>query len=160
MVRIQTVSDLVKQIKTAVQSAQQPLEESGLTITWVGLEIKTTIVASGQVGAKFKIIPVGLSGRYEHSEIQTITLSMVPAPAGIELMAPVSDDLRDAIDVVSKAVQEASRSSPVFELKEATVALKLGVTKDGSIEIIVGAEAKDTTTHSVTLTLRRRGAGV
>ena len=106
---------------------------------------------------KLKIVPVDLSGRYEQSQIQTITLSMVPEPPSIELLAPVSDELKNAIEVVNTAVQEASRSNPVFALTDATVTLKIGVTKDGSIQVIVGAKAKEITTHSIKLSLCRRG---
>ena len=43
MIQIQSVSDLVSQIKLAVQQAQSSLEKSGVSITRIDLEIKTAL---------------------------------------------------------------------------------------------------------------------
>ncbi len=150
------MADLVKQMKLAIQQAHGSLDEGGIRISKVDIEIKTALELSGEAGLTLKIVPVDLSGKYERSEVQTITLSMVPEPPSVDLMAPVSDELKGAIEVVSKAVQEASASKPAFGLTEATVGLNIGVTKDGSIKVLVGGKARETSTHSIKLTLCRK----
>jgi len=88
MIQIQSVSDLVSQIKLAVQQAQSSLEKSGVRITRIDLEIKTALEASGEAGMNLKIIPMDLSGKYKRSVLRTIRLSMVPVPATIQLLRP------------------------------------------------------------------------
>jgi hypothetical protein len=153
MIQIQSVSDLVSQIKLAVQQAQSSLEKSGVRITRIDLEIKTALEASGEAGMNLKIIPMDLSGKYKRSVLRTIRLSMVPVPATIQLFAPISDELRDAMLVVCEAVQQASGSQPKFQLTEAIVGLAIAVDKEGAIKVIIGSAVDESTTHNISMTL-------
>jgi len=148
------IMDLVRQVKEAIRQMESSRPDKKLKISKVDLEIKTTL--KKEVGASGKVkwlpIPIELSANHQKSEIQTITLSLVPTET-VLMKGSVSDELADAIKVIRVGVEEAAKSNPPFDLKEATVSLNIGSTKDGKIQVIVGGGIKTENTHSVKLYL-------
>jgi hypothetical protein len=155
--KIQTVTDLVKTIKIAIQEAQRSLDVAGLRIENADLEIKTKLVTSVEGGVKFKVVPVDLSGSYETRSVHTISMSLEPGPVPtLKLFADLSDELKDAVEAIGNAVREAAQSSPVFQLSEAKVQIEFGITADGGIQFVVGGKGGRDSSQSVTLTLKRK----
>jgi len=81
----------------------------------------------------------------------------VPESTSIVKMGAVADELADSIEVVRAGVEEAARSQPVFELKEACVVLNLGTTSEGKVQVIVGGGVAEENVHTVKLTLGSAG---
>jgi hypothetical protein len=146
----------VEDVKAAVLRSQEKLEADRINITRVELEIKTVIQKSAGVEGKLELIPLEGSAHYSTSDTQTISLSLIPEKPTIKLLAPVADELAEAIQVISEGVQEAARSYPAFGLDEASVVLNVGIKKDGKILIVLGASGEKETTHSIKLTIKRQ----
>lgn len=146
------LQDLIRDVKLAIQNAQ--LRTPDIIVTKAELEIKTTL--SGGPGIEGKIGPVEISGQYSKSQIQTLSLVLVPKPSAIELMGPRTDSLTDAIALISSAAREAAASEPRFALNEATVELNFAVDKSGKAMFIVGADISTTNTHTLVLTLQNK----
>jgi Trypsin-co-occurring domain 2 len=155
MTKIATVSDLVGELKTAIQQVQGALEANGLRIAEAELKLKVAAVSSGSVGFSFDIVPIELSAKYERSGTQTITLSLVPKPADVELFASVAEELKSAIVAISNAVGKATASPPIFDLQKAEVELEVAVTKEGGVKLFVGGSGSGENAHSMKLTLAR-----
>lgn len=158
MTKIGTVSDLVREVKLAVQQAESDLRNSDIRIAKVELEIKARLEGSVSAGLKLSIVPIDVSAKTDRSEIQTITLELVPEPASIELFATVSDELRSAIRLVCTTADQASATHPAFDLTKATIGLRLGVTSDGNIKVVLGGAVKEETIQEVRLVLTRAKA--
>ena len=141
-------SNLTSAVKQATQSTQAALEQRGITVSQVDLELKTTLTKSGggELGFKIEIIPIdiGIGSNFSKSDIQTISLSLVPAPPGMEFESELSDELVAAVRAVTDAVDDALQSKPAFDLSKATIELSFGVTKDGKAKfsIFSGVEGK------------------
>lgn len=149
-----TIVDLVRQVKTAIRRAEDRHPDKKLAVTKVDLEIKATF--KKEIGADSKVtwlpIPIELSAHHKQAEVQTIALSLVPEQGPV-LMGTVADELADAIEVIRTGVEEAARSTPPFDLKEASIALNIGTTNDGKVQVIVGGGLDAENTHTVKLTL-------
>lgn len=149
-----TIVDLVRQVKAAIRRAEGRHPDKKIAVTKVDLEIKVTF--KKEIGADGKVtwlpIPIELSAHYSQAEVQTIALSLVPEQEPV-LMGTVADELADAIEVIRTGVEEAARSAPRFDLKEASIALNIGTTNDGKVQVIVGGGLEAENTHSVKLTL-------
>jgi hypothetical protein len=148
------IVSLVSDIKRAIQNAQ--LQTPDLLVTQADLEIKTTSTAGLRVGG-FKWGPVELGGSYTQTQIQTVHMTLTPAPAVIELMSPPTDALTEAIASISAAAREAALAEPRFVLKEATICLNVGIDADGKLTIVVGGEAGSNNVHELKLTVSTKG---
>jgi hypothetical protein len=150
-----TIVDLIRQVKSAIRHAEDRNPDKKLAVTQVDLEIKTTfkkeIDADGKVS--WLPIPIELSAHHSKSEIQTLSLSLVPVKTGAVLMGTVADELADAIQTIRAGLEEAAQSYPPFNLKDASIALNIGTTSDGKVQVIVGGEVDSENTHTVTLAL-------
>ena len=149
-----TIVHLIRQVKEAIRHAETLHPDKKLSVAKVDLTIKTVlekkIGADGEI--KWLPVPIDLSAHHKESEIQTISLSLVPE-RGLVLMGTVADELADAIEVIRIGVEEAAASSPVFGLDAASIELNIGTTSDGSIKVIVGGNVATENTHKVKLTL-------
>jgi hypothetical protein len=143
---------IVRQLKKAIQEAQ--LRTPDVTVTNAEVELKTTL--SGGPGMDLTFHALELSGSYTRSEVQTLTISLTPHPPAMELMSPVSDQLVDAIAAISSAAREAAVSEPRFDLQHATIALNIGVDKQGKAMIVVGGSADSSNYHTLTLSVKSR----
>jgi hypothetical protein len=141
-------STLTSAVKEATQATQVALEQRGIQVSQVDLELKTTLTKSGgtEIGFKIEIIPIDISvgGNLSHSDVQIISLSLVPSARGMEFESELSDELVAAVRAVTDAVDDALQSKPAFDLNKATIELSFGVTKDGKAKfsIFSGAEGK------------------
>lgn len=150
-----TIVDLVRQVKEAIRHAEDRNPDKKLAVTQVDLEIKATF--KKQIGADGKVswlpVPVDLSAHHASSEVQTISLSLVPLAPKAVLMGTVADELADAIQAIRAGLREAAQSNPPFTLKDASVSLALGTTSDGKVQVVVGGQVDSENTHTVKLTL-------
>jgi len=142
----------VKDIKSAIQNAQEQTPE--IIISKATLELKTTLTAGPN--ASFKLGPVEFGGKYTSSQIQTLSLTLIPIPKVVELYGPAADALTQGIIAVSLAAKEAASAEPAFGLDEATVELNFGTDASGKVTFVIGAEGDNGTTHTMTLSLKRR----
>lgn len=143
---------IVQQLKKAIQEAQ--LRTPDVTVTTAEIQLKTTLSAGP--GVDFSFHALEISGSYTHSEIQTLTISLTPHPPAMEIMAPVTDQLVDAIASISSAAREAAVSEPRFDLQSATVDLNVGVDKEGKAMIVIGGSAASSNYHTLTLTVKSK----
>jgi hypothetical protein len=147
---------LIRDIKTAIQHVRCSPAVASIDITEVDLEIKVGLQRSGGVEAKLDIISLGASSLRRSSNVQTIALKFDSTPATMETLSTTSEELADAIEIISKAVQEAADTPPIFVLNEAAVTLMFGVTDDGKIQVGITGSAEASTMNTIKLTLRRR----
>ena len=149
---------LVNEVKNAILVAQQRPGVNNIKVTRVDFELKMALIKGPEIGGSvtrsWLPIPVELSGKISQASTQTITLSLVPEPAG-ELIGTGSNELADAIEVIAKGTDAAARMPPAYSLTAATASLNLGTTKEGRIVIFFGGEGQSATTHTVTLTIER-----
>jgi hypothetical protein len=143
---------IVQQLKKAIQEAQ--LRTPDITVATAQIQLKTTL--SGGPGVDFSFHALEISGNYTHSEIQTLTISLTPHPATIEIMAPVADQLVEAIASISSAAREAAVSEPRFDLQGATIDLNVGIDKEGKAMIVIGGSAASSNYHTLTLTVKSK----
>jgi hypothetical protein len=133
--------NLVREVRQAVQAAQTEIFEQGITISLVDIQLKTTAKrdGGGDLGFKFEPlgIDVGLGGKIAKGDVHTISLSLVPAPLSMELESTPSEELVGAMKAISGAVQEALGSQQDFALREATVELNFGITKEGKAKFSI-----------------------
>jgi hypothetical protein len=150
-----TIVDLIQQVKSAIRHAEDRSPDKKLAVTQVDLEIKTTfkkeIEADGKVS--WLPIPIELTAHHTQSEIQTLSLTLVPLKTAAVLMGTVADELADAIEAIRAGLEEAAESYPPFNLKDASISLNIGTTTDGKVMVIVGGEVDSENAHTVKLTL-------
>jgi hypothetical protein len=144
--------DLVHDIKMAIQNAQKQAPD--ILITKAECSLKTTL-SKGPKGA-LKLGPVEIGGKYVRTEIQTLSLKLVPILSTVDLMSPASDALTQGIAAISKAANDAASSEPRFGLDEATVDINFGVDASGSITVFGGGEVSDQNVHTLKLTLKKK----
>jgi len=165
--RDDSLVNLVTQVKQAVEGAQAVLNEQKIQISQVLLQLKTTAQQKGEGGIGFKFEPlqidVGVSGGISQGDIQTISMTLVPGrPKRLELESTAEEELIEAMQAIARAVEQAAQSQPFFSLKEATVELNFGVTKEGKAKfsIFSGVEGKvsQEAVQTVKLTLKGPGA--
>lgn len=148
------IVDLVRQIKMAIRNAEDRDPDKLLAVRRVDLELRTTFKKAAGLDGKFSWVPVPveLSLQYARSEVQTISLSLVPAEGPV-LMASVADELCEAVSAVRKGVEEAAGTPPEFSLKEACIALNIGISREGKVQIIAEGGGVSENTHTVKLIL-------
>jgi len=154
---------LVREVKQAVQAAQAELLEQGITISQVDLQLKTTAKrdGGGDIGFKFEPlgIDVGLGGKIAKGDVQTISLSLVPAPLGMELESTPAEELVEALQAISGAVQEALGTQPDLALSEATVELNFGITKEGKAKFSIFSGVTGNVSEEAVQTIRLKLKG-
>jgi hypothetical protein len=159
------LGSLMGEVKEAVQAARPSLMEQGLDISQVDLQIKTTVKkdGSGGVGMKFEPlgIDVGVEGKVAKGDIQTISLSLVPGPPGMEFQSTPAEDLAEALQAISEAVKKTVGTEPDFALSEATVELNFGITKEGKAKLSVFSGVSGAISEEAvqTIRLKLRGPG-
>src|SRR4051794_40953306 len=94
---------LLQEVKGAITKAQPELKQDGLEIDQVDLEMKTTVTKAADGGFSFKIIDAEAST--SHADTRTLALSFTPKPQELELLAPVEEELMEAIGAVSRAAK-------------------------------------------------------
>lgn len=152
-----TVVELVKQVKEAIRLAEERVPDKKLAVTKVDLEIKTTF--KKQAGAEGKInwlpVPLELSAHYRQSDVQTISMTLIPeqGPVLMGKAESFAEELADAVQVVKACVEEAAATDPPFGLKESTVTLNVVTSKDGKVQIIAGGDMSSENAHTVKLSL-------
>ncbi|TAJ43814.1 trypco2 family protein [Methanofollis fontis] len=152
-----SVVDLVRDVKTAILEAQDRLDERGITISRVDLEVMTAFVTSagGEIG--LKIIPIELSGQYSRSQMNTIHLSLTPlVPEQVERISELGSELVRAIEVISTAAHEAPATKPEFLLDHAEVILQFATDVSGHIRLFAGAGQEAGWAHLIRMTLLTR----
>ena len=150
------VPSLVREIKKAIQNAQNHLDNYHLMISNLELEIKTKINMASGGELKLGIVPVELSANLSKTDIHTITISLTPVESSVELLGNVEDELTNAIKLVGMTIQEAATSTPAFELENSTINLNFGVSTEGKISIIAEAGGARESTHTIKLTLKKK----
>jgi hypothetical protein len=141
---------LVQDVKTAIQDAQEQTPD--ILVTKAELTLKTTTEAGP--GLDIKLGPVEIGGHYTTTEIQTLTLVLVPMPKVVALMSPAADALTASIVAINAAAREAARAEPRFGLDAATVSLNLGIDKGGKVTAVFGGGINANNLHTLTLTLK------
>jgi hypothetical protein len=144
----------VRNVKTAITKSQQQLADAELSVAKVELELQTALTWTAGVGFTVMIVDIGAT--YEHANTQTLTLDLTPAEPELESLGPpdLADTLSQAIVATVAATKEAADTQPHFQLEEAAVALQVGISKDGKIEVFVKGGGEKATTHTLTLTLK------
>lgn len=153
-----TPLNLLKDVKKAIQRAQEQLDQHNIEISKLDIEIKTAFTKSAGGKLKLSVIPLELSGNYTTTDVQTLSLSLLPRESPVELLGGVQDELTHAIELINSTVEEALTSEPVFDLSSAMINLNFGVTKNGKISVIAGTKGGRERTHTVKLTLKRRAS--
>jgi hypothetical protein len=142
---------LVREVKGAILETADDLAAQGLQVRQVDLELKTRLAR--QFGGALRVKIIELSGQVAKEEVQTIMISLVPRPEALRLMGPVSEELRESVEVISSAVREAAQSAPIFDLDSASVSLEVGVERSGKVSVFLEGSGKRGNTHTITLTL-------
>jgi Trypsin-co-occurring domain 2 len=151
-----TLDDLVSDVKKAVMTANDALSRNKIQIARVDLELKATVERVLEGGIEIaKILPVDLEvgGSGSWTDVQVISLSLVPVKEDIKLMSAFSDELADALEAIAYVVANAVKSQPKFDLKEGKVEVGFGFTKEGKVKVLVGGKANKEATNTITLTL-------
>jgi Trypsin-co-occurring domain 2 len=143
---------LLHEVKGAVTNVQPELERDGLAIDQVDLEMKTTVTKTADGGFSFKI--VDLSATVSEAETKTLTMSFAPKPQELDTLAPVEEELKEAVRAVSQAAKEAARTEPAFDLADANVGFDVQIDKEGKVKVFVGGDLQHEKAHSVTLSLK------
>jgi hypothetical protein len=143
----------VQEIKTAIQNAQ--LQTPEIVVTKAAVVIKTTL--TGGPNATLKLGPVEIGAKYSLSQIQTLSLTLTPAPKEIELFGTMSDALTSGIVAICNAAREAAISEPPFSLEEATVEVNFTTDSSGKVTFVLGGEIGHEVTHTLRLTLKNSG---
>lgn len=154
-----SIVELVQQVKAAIQGVQAASSGSRISITKVGLELKTVLKRELSGEAKLQIIPLGVAGGQHQEQIQVIGITLVPRPVTKGVAGSVAEELAEAIGLIRTAVKEAAESPPAYGLEEATVSLSFGVTKKGKIAIFVGGAIESACQQTVKLTIRNLADG-
>lgn len=150
-----TARDFIREIKAALQKVQRSLDSEALSIKKLELELKTTVTKI--VGGGFSIKIIDLEAHHQREDEQTLTIALVPAADGVDLMAGVSEELTEAILAIAVAAKEAADTEPKFALDEATISIAVGMTNDGKVKVFVEGSGSRENTHTATLTLKRQG---
>jgi hypothetical protein len=143
---------LVQEVKGAVTTVQPELERDGLAIDQVDLEMKTTMTKEADGGFTFKI--VDLEGSYSKEDTKTLDISFTPKPQELDLLAPVEEELLQAIAAISRAAKEAAQTAPAFDLSDASVAFDVAIHEHGKVKVFVGGAVDRERAHTVTLSLK------
>lgn len=148
------VVELVGQVKAAVRGAALADPATPLEITQVRLDVRVTVQREAGGGVTVKVLDIGST--IASNDVQTISLTLDPLDMEDEASDPAADgELAEAVRVIRSAVAEAWSAPPRFALKEASVTLAMGRTKQGKLKLFVGAGARSETIHTVLLTLSR-----
>lgn len=143
----------IQHVKSALNSAADQLQEEGLGITQVDLDLQTTVTKEG--GAEFSVKLVSLDASREEADVSTISLTLVPRPAprrDADLLE-VPDELRDAIAAIAYASREASATAPSMALKAATVTLAVGMTTEGKVSVVLKGSHSRENLHTLRISL-------
>lgn len=151
-----SLTRLVRDVKRAIYMCQEKLLSGDMFIDGVKLELNTCIEKNLEGEGKIRVIPLGVSGHYTKSELQKIELSFKPSFPTLRLMGNIQDELYEAVELINRTVREAAETQPVFELQEAVVSLKFGVTKGGKISVFAAVSGEKESFHTVKLVLKRK----
>ncbi|MGN6472060.1 MAG: trypco2 family protein [Mycobacteriales bacterium] len=143
----------IRDVKTALNVAADQLQDAQLTITQVDLELQTTVTTTG--GAEISVKLLSLDASREEEVVDTISLTLVPRPAPRrdDLVEPMSDELSNAITLIAAACSEASSSPPAMDLRAATVALSVGMTREGKVSVVLTGSRERENSHTLRLSL-------
>jgi hypothetical protein len=142
---------LVQDMKAAVLAAGDRLRENYLKITKVELELRTVVQKSAGGGVSIRVLEI--DGDISRDETGTLSVTLVPAKGGLQLMAPPSEELIAAIVATAAASAEASQLPPRFDLTESTVTLDVGVTMSGKVQLFAHGAGSREKGHTMTITL-------
>lgn len=143
---------LVQEVKGAIADVQTDLEQEGLAIAKVDIEMQTTVTKEADGGFSFKIIDV--EGSVTKEDTKTLAISFTPRPQELELLAPVEEELKQAITAIARASKEAAQSAPAFDLAEASCSFDLTISKHGKIKVFVGGALDRQNAHTLTIGLK------
>jgi len=109
------------------------------------------------VGGKVEIlmVPMEASVDWEKSSTHTLTLSLRPVGGTKTLGEGMSDQLADGVIALAAATSRLSAASSDFALDNASVSVDLEVTKEGTLQVVVGSGGKSATTHTAKLSFRQ-----
>jgi len=148
----QDAVNAVRSIKDAVDRAQFRLQEAGLQLTKVELELGISLTTSAGGALKLKIVELG--AHRARTDTQALTLDLTPAPAAEPMGPSLADQLQEAIVATASAAAEAASTEPQFDLEQAVVALQVSITKDGSVSVFVEGSRELESSHTLTVTLK------
>jgi Trypsin-co-occurring domain 2 len=151
------ISALVTQIKTALEFAEQRLQDErvGLTPEKVELELGVRVTNKKEAGCKLQwLVSVDVSASSQSQWKQTLTISLTPKKT-VNLGDRETEELGDAILALASAAAAASRAGqPSFALNKASLALEIMQGKDGKLQVAAGTSGSSENSHKINLTFR------
>ena len=120
------------------------------------MDITLKAVVTREIGGGLKIrIPftdrkVGLDGKLDSAETQTISLTVVPAER-LETFAAkdFSESLVRALLEIERGLSEGINTEPRLLMKSGSVELQFVVGREGSIELVAKGEGRSESTHAI-----------
>ena len=157
---------LVEQVKGAITATTPRLQKAGLRVASFELNLKVVSEESG--GAKFDggglmklLVPLSVGGSSTDKSTQQFKMTFEVEPPTEDMGDEgVQAHLESAIAVVCE-VAEASKTGsttydptlPTYSLKDSSIILELGVTKEGKLSFFFDFNLKSDSTNTITLNL-------
>ena len=157
---METLSDVVNILRTAlglVRSRSQG--ELRITLVKVDVDLKLQAKRNRSEGLKFEyIVPMELGIERERATTHTLALTLTPVPEAANLGgAPETEDLADSIiQLASEAKKIRQQVQDDFALSEFSVALEIGVSSEGKLQVVAGGVKGGVHGHQIKLTFRPR----
>lgn len=133
--------------------------ELGITLVKADLHLKLEWKRELKVGGEFicHLIPVEVGASRESTTTHDLTLSLVPTAGAADLGKPETEELADAIiDLAAAALEIRKRVAKDFDLGSFGIAVDVGVSREGKLQVIAGYRRASATSHTIDLTFRSR----
>jgi len=141
------VENFVAQVEAAVRHATGRLGAARLRVSSVTVTLQTSLTKTADGSFSVKVIELG--GKVDRETTQTVSVEF-----GLKSVALYSDDLDEdftkAIETIERAVAESQRT---FDLSTAEVTLRLGKTKAGKVQVVLGGSVEAGQVHEATIKL-------
>jgi len=160
------VDDLITAVKNAIQQASISVAnpDRDLAVTSVYLKLNTITTAKAGGGLDFRVPFIGLKLKVGTSisrqRTHAMELTLVPEATAIETRSSQVDlILLEAIETARAVMARAAGGDDPFTLRDSTVELSFGISRDGTISLGIDGELTDEVTHTLRVTIARPGPG-
>jgi hypothetical protein len=150
----QEIEILVEQVRTALDFAQQRLQEErvGLILEKVDLELSVQITSKKEAGGKINWgVSIDVSASTQAKRKSVLSISLVPKKP-VRLGKRETDELGDAILALASSAAAAVKAGlPDLALAGANLTLEIVQSKEGKLQVVAGPSGGTENTHTIKL---------
>jgi hypothetical protein len=160
MIAMESLSDVVGILQAALGIVRSR-SQSELNITLVRADVDLKVRATRKTGAGLKfeyVVPIDLGVEREQTTTHALALTLTPKPEAANLGGtPESEDLADSIiQLASEAKNIRQQVENQFALSDFSIAIEIGVSKGGKLQVVAGGARGGESGHKLKLTFRPR----